>query len=614
VPNRSITPPWRGSAASSATTDPRRATLEASSEASGFLRREAELRYVEERFRNSRLRKESFDPVESKFREMFDHNGNPSSNSRMSLFSKLHLNVAKRGKAPINETLDGNSSGNVLAGRARALPSSVTQQVSEQADLTRAYLQVPDVSHGQNRANTKETRHMLAANISKPRRLRGFSSSRDGDDTAVLWKQAVRAESESRSPRGSVSSNIPTLCVSPAISGHSEVPQAPQPSEAGSLSSSRSDMHSPLCEAHPEYSSEAALSEALRRSSTILEEWARQLEVQGLGSQEESEGEHRAPASGSRHKATNEPTVSWAKFPSYNRNDRNASAGADDKVKSRDFAVKNVSSSGRIVWATDKTEDSPQSQRGIGRTFSDKFSQTFKSRLSKLITGRSRTPSRDRSIRGVRRSSIQLAGDLEYPELEILPTAGGFRELCALESEIHEMKGVVDTKTQPTHEEFDASQLKPSLAEQMATAMSQHDGCSDPEPSQESDAASFVEEKASLIQLRCPENPALQIRYPDTTRTKESSGSTVERYTTPLSHLSLSGNETSRSGTPDAVTKLLPSAQSSSSLKRAKSPMRRASLRTTTDAEAYGFLNPNCESGNDPRQRTLPILIARASG
>jgi hypothetical protein len=342
-----------------------------------------------------------------------------------------------------------------------------------------------------------------------------------------------------------------------------------------------------------------------------LEEWAHQLEAQGREPQQKGEG--RASKSCSRYKTTNIPPASWAKFPSYNRNERNAAAGADDKVRSRDFAVKNTSSSGNIAWATDKMGDSPPSHKGIARTFSDKFSQTFKSRLSKLIPGRSRTPSRDRSIRGERRSSIQVAGDLEYPELEILPTAGGYRELRALEAEIHEMKGVMDTKTRSTHEESDASQLKSSLAEHMATAMQQHDGCSDPEPSQVSDTVSFVEEKASLIQLRSPETPALQIRYPDTTRTKESTGSTVERYATPLSHLSSTGNEASSSGTPDFIIKLLPSAHSSSSLKSAKSLMRRASLRTTPDVGICAFSTHIWQSGDDHRRRSVSMLTARAS-
>lgn len=609
-----MTPPWGGSIDFRANIDPRRATIEVGSETSSFLRREAELRCVEERFRNSHLRKGYFNPVESKFREIFDHDRDPTSNHRTSLLSKLHLNVPKRGRFAIIETLDGNSSRHALAS-IRTSPTSVLQhKVSEQTNLDCRHLQVPDVfHHGKSRGKTKETGYMLATSSTKSRRLRGFSSSKDGDDTAELWKRAVRAESESRSPRGSVSSNIPALCVSPAISGNSEVLKAPQPSGATSLSSSRSDLHSPLCKAHPEHSGEAAFREALKRSSTILEEWAHQLETQGRELQQQK-GKDGAAESCSHYKVANMPPASWAKFPSYNRNERNATATAHDMVRSRDFAINNISSSGNIAWATDRMRDSPPSQKGIARTFSDKFSQTFKSRLSKLIPGRSRTPSRDRSIRGERRSSIQIAGDLEYPELEILPTAGGFRELRALESEIHEMKGVMDANPRSNHEESDASQPKSSLAEHMATAMLQHDGCSDPEPSQASDTGSFVEEKASLIQLRSPETPALQIRYPDTTRTKESTGSTVERYATPLSHLSSTGNEASSSGTPDCIIKLLPSVHSSSSLKSAKSLLRRASLCTARDVEACALPTLIWQPGDDSRRRSVPMLTARASG
>lgn len=570
------------------------------------------LQNVEERFRNSHLRKASFNPVESKFREIFDHDGDTGSNNRISLLSKLHLNVPKRGKVAIIETLDGNSSRHALAGTRTLRTSALQNKNSMQTGLDCGHLQVPDVVHGKSRTKGNHTSHVLANSSARSRRLRGFSSSKEGDDTAELWKRAVRAESEARSPRGSTSSNVPAIYLSPATSDHAEVPKAPQPSEAGSLRSSRSDMHSRLCKAHPEHGGEAAFKESLRRSTTILEEWAHQIEAQESESQQD--GEERASASCSRYKTTNMPPASWAKFPSFNRNERNAAAGVDDKVRSRDFAVRNVSVSGNIAWATDRMEDGPPSQKGIARTFSDKFSQTVKSRLSKLIPGRSRTPSRDRSIRGERRSSIQIAGDLEYPELEILSTAGGYRELRALESEIHEMKGSVDTKTRSTHENSAASQLKPSLAEQMAAVMLQQDGCSDPELSQASDTGSFVEEKASFMQIRSPETPALQIRYPDTTRAKESTGSTVERYATPLSHLSSTGNEASSSGTPDFIIKLLPSTHSPSSVKSAESLMRRASLHATSDVEPYTFSTHVWHSQDDPRRRSVPMLTARASG
>ena len=585
--------------------------MEAGSETSSFLRREAELRNVEERFRNSHLRKGTFNPVESKFREIFDHDCDQSSNNRISLLSKLHLSVPKRAKIAIIETLDGNSSRPALAGTCTLRTPALPDKSSVQAGLGCEHLQVPDFVHGKSRKTANDASHMLTISSGRSRRLRGFSSSRDGDDTAELWKRAVRAESESRSPRGSISSNLPAICLSPAASDYGQMPKAPQPSGAGSLSSSGSDMHSPLCKARPDRGGEAAVKEALRRSTTILEEWAHQVETQECESRQRFE---RASASCSRYKTMNTPPASWARFPSYNRDERNGAAGVGDKVNPRDFAVKDISASGNIAWATDRLDDGPPVRKGIARTVSDKFSQTFKSRLSKLMPGRSRTPSRDRSIRGERRSSIQIAGDLEYPELEILSTAGGSRELRALESEIHEMKGIMDTKTRSNHESSVTSQFKPSLVEKMAMAMQQHDGCSDLELSQVSDAGSFVEEKASSVQIRSPETPALQIFYPDTTRAKESTGSTIERYATPLSHLSSNGNEASSSGTPDAIITPLPSANSSSSVNSTKSLMRRASLHAAPSIEACALSTHTWQPRDHPRRRSVPMLTARSSG
>lgn len=507
--------------------------------------------------------------------------------------------------------MDGNSSGHALAGPRNLRASALQDKTSMQKGLDCGYLRVPDAVHGKSKTKVNDTSHMLAENSARSRRLRGFSSSREGDDTAELWRRAVMAESESRTPRGSISSNVPAICLSPAVSDHDGLPKEPRPSGAGSLASSTSGLHSPLCKAHPGPGSEAALRESLRRSTAILGEWAHKIETQERHSQRQ--GEELTSATFPRHKTSKMPPASWAKFPSFNRDERNAAAGVDDKVKPWDFAVKDISASGNIAWATDRMEDDMPCQKGIARTFSDKFSQTFKSRLSKLIPGHSRTPSRDRSIRGERRSSIQVAGDLEYPELEILPTAGGYRELRALECEIHEMKGIMDTKTHPSRENSATSQLKPSLAEQMATVMLQHDGCSEPELSQASDAGSFVEAKASFVQIRSPETPALQIRYPDTTRAKESTGSTVERYATPLSHLSSTGNEASSSGTPDIIIKLLPAAHSPCSAKSAKSLMRRASLHATSDIEICTVSTHTWQSQDDPRTRSVPTLTARAS-
>lgn len=596
-----------GSGTCSPAVDPRRATTEAGSETSSFLRREVELQTVEERFRESHLRKGSLNPVESKFRELFDHGSIPSSTNRTSLLSKLHLSVPKRGKLSIIETLDGHNSGHVLLGTHASHTPEMQDKASIQARSDSGHLKVPTIIHGKNRANADSSSQMLPINRSRSRRVRGFSSSRDGDDAAELWKRAVRAESASRSPRGSTSSNVPAICLSSAASEDGKLPKTLRPSEDGGLSSSRSNLHAPLCKGYPERDGEANSRESLRRSTTILETWAQQ-----VGNQEceaEEQRENRASISCSRHESSNMPPAPWAKFPSFNRDERNAAAGGDNNVKSRDFAVKNISASGNITWATDRVDDGPPCQKGIARTFSDKFSQTFKSRLSKLIHGRSQTPSRDRSIRGERRSSIQIAGDLEYPELEILSTAGGYRELCALETEIHEMKGIVDTKTRSTLEYSSASKLRPSLAEKMATAMQQHDGYSDPEASRASDTGSFVEGKANLVQIRSPETPALQIRCPDTTRAKESTGSTAERYATPLSHLSSSAHEASGPGTPDVIIKLLPSTHSLRSVRSANSLMRRASVRKVPDVEEYTRGRHDLQVLDDRRRRPVPLPV-----
>lgn len=520
--------------------------MEAGSETSSFIRRDAELRTVEERFRDSHLRKEPLVPMESKFREVF-HDG-CRSGARNSFLASLQLTLPNDTLAA-TENFDGNYSENVLLVHPAGSKSNTSQDGSPSRSA-HGHLKVPSTEHGLFRARptSKSPRALTRCEVSP--RPRGFSSSKDGDDTAAMWGRAIRAESVTRSHRGSTSSQqIISHVPQDEASDHGQLPQGPWPSEDGRSSRFDSHVHSPTCHELPSQEDEDVFRQSLVRSNTILEEWARQLQIQ----EKEAEVNSRTLSSSTHPaaKTSRIPPASWSRFPSHNREDRNSVAGEADNVFPKDFAVKKISAAGNVSWTTDKDGIGAPSPRSLIRSFSDKFTHSFKSRWFNIVPGRPTTPSKDKSMRGKRRSSIQTSGNLEYPELELLPTVGGYSELQALEKEINEMKGLARLNMQPSSDELNTEASRHSLTEKMTRVM-QHDGGSDAELSRASDTASFVEGQASFMRSCLPEleTPATQIASLDPIITQGSSGSSRERYLTPFTHLSSCPSDSSRPGTP----------------------------------------------------------------
>lgn len=575
--------------------------MEISSETSSFHRREAELRAVEERFRNSHLRMEPLVPVESKFKEIFDHDGDPTASNRNSLLGKLHLNVPKRVKPVAIEGLDGSGSDHI---------ASMREPSDKPAPQLHGHLKVPVAIYGPSQARSSGTSFRSSRKSDETRRLRGFSSSREGDETAQMWKRALRAETESRSPRGSTSSNIPVAPTPPrAFSDFKQVPTTPQPSANESLGASPPGVHSPTCERRSSQGNEATFQETLMRSNMILREWAHQLDNQEEEARERLR--HDASTKSQTTQVSKIPPKAWARFPSHSRDERNAAAGEADMVRSKDFAIEGISAAGDISWATDKIHGGLPPQQGIGRSFSDKFAQSFKARLGRFIPGRSATPSRDKSMQGGRRSSIQTGGDLEYPELELLPTANRYKELRALEREIDEMKGV-KSQRHLSSDNAPTQHGRPSLTEQMSSALQQHDGGSDGRLSKTSGSASFVEGTANMVRIRSPDTPVTQIQYPDAVHAKDVSGSSVERYATPFSHLTPSECGQSQGATPELETcyRLSLTTKSPISVKSMASVVRRASLNLTPDP-ILPFDQPGTSRRRDRLQRrSAPMTVA----
>lgn len=506
--------------------------LDTGSETSRLVHRDAELRNVGKCLRDSHCRSTSNVPAGSRFQEVISDN--PRFAIRKSLISKLELTLPMDYEIFV-EKFDGNDSENDHLASAAAQKS----QTRNSGNLDRpdhGHLKVPSTRYDRAKFTGNGVRLTTDKHVTP--RARGFSSSRDGDETAEMWKRALRAESVSNPARRSTSTQrFVTQPSPPAVKINSQLPRAPCPSEIGNLSGSNSLMHSPTCTELPTQEDEETFRQSLVRSNIVLEEWSRQL---GQEDQEPTTTTYGLPSEFLFvHKNRKTPPASWATFPSHTREQRNATAGELDSVKSRDFAMREVSAVGKITWTTGLGDDGAPSQKSVVRSVSDRFTQPFKSRWSRLVPERLGSSVKDRSIRGARRSSIQASGDLEYPELELLPTAGGYRELLALEKEISEMKSPMGPKRQSASDEPGAFEKRFSLIEKM-TGASQTDGSSDTNDlgtRHMTDSINALESSTRIFSPMTPETPSAD---PACSHDKDLTDSSGERYATPFTHFSLS--------------------------------------------------------------------------
>ncbi|KAF6800175.1 hypothetical protein CSOJ01_12331 [Colletotrichum sojae] len=132
-----------------------------------------------------------------------------------------------------------------------------------------------------------------------------------------------------------------------------------------------------------------------------------------------------APENNLGTRALAKPPASWSKWASHTRAERTAVAGAADGVKPKDFAVASTSTDEQ-GWVTDKdslaqkpeTTQPPQS-------ISKRLGKAVKTTLNKVAQSKSKN---------------NESAQLEYPELEILPTKDGYEDLKALEESIEQLK------------------------------------------------------------------------------------------------------------------------------------------------------------------------------
>ena len=481
-------------------------------------------------------RQRSATPCVGKFREEFGEPSNQSPPQKVSLFSRLHL----------------------------AIPT-------HRAHSSRGYDGPDDIS-SQPRTSAPTSRPPSGKTTPSPSR-RGFlrwpSGSRRhppaGESAAELWQRAVQTEMRSRSldtatgsrkhPLRALGGDSSTATpietdyrslvadetyLSPGSSGIGQGPYS------GSRQSPTNNTVEPMRE------DEQAFQRSLVRSNTILEEWSSQRREQEFEARARSRPVVQQKCHANR---LSEIPESWAKFPSHTREGRTGPAGAADRVDVRDFAVRSASAQGLTEWYTDKPGSAPGRSSTAGRrSLSARMGKALRIGLKKLIPEKRGPSAEENRSSSKRRSSRDSGGDLEYPELELLPTQGGYTELRALERDIDTLKGIggLNCRLSPRTPTTAADSWDHSQPVELIGARLDGSPGNDDESSEGNMPLRRLTEATSYNSI--PVTPGDRLLHPPGVagHTKESTSTTIERYSTPLSRMSVYNDALSHPGsTPD---------------------------------------------------------------
>lgn len=163
--------------------------------------------------------------------------------------------------------------------------------------------------------------------------------------------------------------------------------------------------------------------------------------------------------------------ASWSRFPSHDRHERVSSASALDHVDVKDFAALGKKD-GEIVWCLAHEGDDHQTELEYlsrKKNVGEKLKAKIDHELYKTDTAIQQAS----SLKG-RRGSLNVGGELEYPELEVLPLTlmtpvenfeEAQKEILEKERKLKLMKSAVDGSVELETDEEEMNELRKSIAD-----------------------------------------------------------------------------------------------------------------------------------------------------
>ncbi|KAK8129784.1 hypothetical protein PG999_002164 [Apiospora kogelbergensis] len=142
------------------------------------------------------------------------------------------------------------------------------------------------------------------------------------------------------------------------------------------------------------------------------------------------------------------PPKSWARWPSHTRPARNGPAQQNDSIRPQDFAVAQ-SHTGETRCSTDQDSAAPTEPKERSDSLSGKVTKAIRKSIARIMPNGDYNLSPALSFAAGSAQNGKPGGHLEYPELELLPMAGGYKELEALESQIEHIKNLSETRSPP---------------------------------------------------------------------------------------------------------------------------------------------------------------------
>ncbi|TRX92762.1 hypothetical protein FHL15_006436 [Xylaria flabelliformis] len=378
------------------------------SETASFRQREEELKSIQKRFGLTPVRLSPMGPVRSKFREEFEDPKSLNS-GRGSILSKLHLALPKRAGASSSHTESNKS--------------------YEETGLRSTQLPKPKIFHSSGL--DPNTGRLLSSNMEQcVIGLQQHAAKQEAEPRHWRWKAKIikvsmlkRTINETGPRPVSASSHRHGI-----IATHSVDQEKKCPDNSSSPPFKTSNER--------KIPDEVETSGAIDIHAGVLQEWVEQLQAEDMQRQSRTESRANVPKRQPRRLRT--PPDSWAKWPSHTREKRTAPAGEKDKVNSWDFALVMNSNSSEI-GVEGKLPPRGREITATSQTLSSQVSKALKSGWNKMVThtgsfGRASEP-------GITiQHTAEPRGFLEYPELELQPTAEGYREVQALDQQIGTMK------------------------------------------------------------------------------------------------------------------------------------------------------------------------------